>query len=53
MIVGWILLILLLLFFVGTLPVWPYARGRWGYGPSAVLGLLLVLMIVTMFLRTA
>ena len=40
-----ILLIILLLLVVGAVPSWPYSRG-WGYGPSGVLGLILVVLLV-------
>jgi len=43
--VGAILLIILALFLVGTLPRWKHSR-TWGYGPSGVLSLLLVLLLV-------
>lgn len=39
-----LLLILVLLLFV-AFPVWPYSRG-WGYGPSGVLGVLLLVLLV-------
>ena len=42
---GTILLILLILLLIGAIPSWPYSRG-WGYGPSGVLGLVLVVVIV-------
>lgn len=42
---GLILLIILILLLVGGLPAWPYSRS-WGYGPSGVLGLLLVIVLV-------
>jgi hypothetical protein len=42
---GLLLLIILVLLLVGGLPTWPYAR-RWGYGPSGILGLLLVVLLV-------
>jgi hypothetical protein len=42
---GTVLLIVLILFLLGAIPAWPYSRG-WGYGPSGVLGFLLVLLIV-------
>jgi len=42
---GWILLILLFLLIVGALPAWPYSRG-WGYAPSGILGVLLIIMLV-------
>lgn len=40
-----ILLIILILLLVGALPSWPYSRG-WGYYPSGILGLLLVVLII-------
>jgi hypothetical protein len=40
-----ILLILLILLLVGAVPAWPHSRG-WGYGPSGVLGLLVVVLLV-------
>src|SRR5438105_15905329 len=46
---GLILLILLILLLAGSVPTWPHSRG-WGYGPSGVLGLLLVVLILMMFL---
>ncbi|HVJ78505.1 MAG TPA: DUF3309 family protein [Hyphomicrobium sp.] len=39
------LLILLLLALVGALPRWGYSRD-WGYGPSGVLGVVLLLLIL-------
>jgi len=42
---GTILLILLILLLVGALPSWGYSRG-WGYGPSGLLGLILIIVIV-------
>jgi hypothetical protein len=44
---GLILLIILVVLLVGAVPAWPYARG-WGYGPSGVLGLLLVVLLILM-----
>jgi hypothetical protein len=43
--VGWILVIVLLLLLLGAIPAWPYSRG-WGYGPSGILGLLLVIILI-------
>jgi uncharacterized protein DUF3309 len=40
-----ILLILILLALVGALPNWGYSRD-WGYGPSGVLGIVLLLLIL-------
>jgi len=40
-----ILLVILILFLVGALPTWPYSA-NWGYGPSGVVGLLAVVLVV-------
>jgi hypothetical protein len=42
---GLLLLIILVLLLLGGLPSWPYAR-NWGYGPSGVLGVLLLVLVV-------
>lgn len=42
---GLVLLIVLILLLLGSVPAWPYSRG-WGYGPSGILGILLVIVIV-------
>jgi hypothetical protein len=42
---GLLLLIILILLLLGAAPAWPYSR-RWGYGPSGVLGLLVVVLLV-------
>jgi hypothetical protein len=42
-----ILLIVLLVLLLGGLPAWPHSR-NWGYGPSGVLGLLLVILLLLM-----
>ena len=42
---GTILLIGLIILLVGGLPSWPYSRG-WGYGPSGLFGLVLVIVII-------
>jgi len=42
---GTILLVVLVLLFVGVIPSWPHSRG-WGYGPSGVLGLILVVLLI-------
>lgn len=46
---GTVLLILLVLFLIGGLPLYPYSR-KWGYGPGGVIGLLLVVLIVMMLM---
>ncbi|MFT3830787.1 MAG: DUF3309 domain-containing protein [Opitutaceae bacterium] len=40
-----ILLVILLILVLGAVPAWPYSRG-WGYGPSGVLGTILVILVV-------
>ncbi|MGE8656731.1 MAG: DUF3309 family protein [Achromobacter sp.] len=40
-----ILLIVLILLLVGAVPAWPYSRG-WGYYPSGLLGIVLIVLIV-------
>jgi hypothetical protein len=40
-----LLLIVLLILLIGAVPTWPYSRG-WGYGPSGVLGLVLVILLI-------
>jgi hypothetical protein len=42
---GVILLVVLVLLLLGAIPAWPYSRG-WGYGPSGILGFLLILVVV-------
>ncbi|KMY67711.1 membrane protein [Desulfocarbo indianensis] len=46
---GIILVIVLILFLVGTLPSWPHSRS-WGYYPSTGLGVLLVIVIVLLLM---
>ena len=40
-----LLLIVLVLLLIGAIPSWPYSRG-WGYGPSGILGIVLIVVIV-------
>lgn len=44
-----ILIILLILFLIGSLPTWGHSR-NWGYGPSGVLGLVAVVVIVLLLM---
>jgi hypothetical protein len=46
---GLILLIILIVLLVGGLPTWGYSR-NWGYKPSGVLGLALVIVLVLFLL---
>jgi hypothetical protein len=47
-----ILLIVLVLLLLGALPSWPHSRG-WGYGPSGLLGILLVVVLTMALLERA
>jgi Protein of unknown function (DUF3309) len=44
-----LLLIVLILVLVGALPTWPHSRS-WGYGPSGLVGVLLVVLLVVALL---
>jgi Protein of unknown function (DUF3309) len=43
--IGTILLIILILALIGALPTWPHARS-WGYFPSGIVGVILVVVLV-------
>ena len=47
---GTILIILLILILIGALPRWGYSSG-WGYGPSGLLGLILIIVVVLLLLN--
>jgi hypothetical protein len=40
-----LLMVILLLVLIGAIPAWPYSRS-WGYGPSGILLVLLVVLLV-------
>lgn len=42
---GTILLIILILLLVGAFPTYPYSK-NWGYGPSGIVGVLLVVVLI-------
>ena len=42
---GTILLIVVILALIVVLPVWPHANS-WGYGPSGLVGVVLLILIV-------
>jgi hypothetical protein len=44
-----VLIVALILFLLGLLPVWPYSHG-WGYYPSGGLGLVVVIVIILVLL---
>ena len=44
-----VLITILILILLGAVPSWPYSRG-WGYGPSGVVGLILVILLILLLL---
>jgi Protein of unknown function (DUF3309) len=46
---GTILLIVLVLALLGVIPTWPHSR-QWGYAPSGVIGLVLVVLLILFLL---
>ena len=46
---GTLLLIVLILMLIGVFPSWPHSR-NWGYGPSGLLGLVVVIILVLVLL---
>jgi fumarate reductase subunit D len=42
---GTILLIIFILLLVGALPTWNHSRS-WGYGPSGITGLVVVVLLI-------
>ena len=42
---GTILLIVLILILLGILPTWPHSRS-WGYAPSGIVGLVVVILLI-------
>ena len=46
---GLILLIVVILMLVGAVPAWPHSRG-WGYRPTGIIGLIVLIMIVLFFM---
>ncbi|HEY1474469.1 MAG TPA: DUF3309 family protein [Pseudolabrys sp.] len=42
---GTVLIVLLILVLIGAIPRWGYNSG-WGYGPSGITGVLLIIVLV-------
>ena len=42
---GTTLLIVLILMLIGVLPTWPHSQS-WGYGPSGLVGVVVVILII-------
>jgi hypothetical protein len=40
-----LLIVLLVALLLGAIPAWPHSRG-WGYGPSGIIGVLLLVLVV-------
>ena len=40
-----ILLVILVLMLFGAIPAWPHSRG-WGYGPSGLLSVVVVVLLI-------
>ncbi|SOE17646.1 uncharacterized protein DUF3309 [Hoeflea halophila] len=45
MAISTLLIIILIVLLIGAVPTWPHAR-NWGYGPSGILGLVLLVVII-------
>jgi hypothetical protein len=43
------ILIIILILILGAFPSWPHSRA-WGYGPSGVVGLILVILLILLLL---
>lgn len=44
-----LLLVVLVLLVLGLLPAWPYSSG-WGYYPSGIVGLILLVIVILLLL---
>jgi hypothetical protein len=42
---GTILLVILVIFIIGSIPAWPYSSG-WGYYPSGGMSIVLIVLLV-------
>jgi len=47
--IGTILLTILVILLLGAIPTWPHSR-NWGYFPSGILGLVLVVLLIMLLL---
>jgi hypothetical protein len=45
MTLGTLLLVIVILLLIGAVPSWPYSKG-WGYGPSGVLGVVVLVVVL-------
>ena len=44
-----ILVVLLIIVLIGSLPAWPHSAS-WGFGPSGVLGVILLVLVILLLL---
>ncbi len=44
-----IIIVILVLLLVGAFPAWPHSSG-WGWGPSGLLGVVLVVLLILLLL---
>lgn len=44
-----VLIIVLILILFGAIPQWPHSR-QWGYGPSGLIGAILVILLIFILL---
>jgi hypothetical protein len=44
-----LLFIILIILLIGALPTWPYSTG-WGYYPSGLLGIILLIVLILVLL---
>jgi hypothetical protein len=49
MAISTILLIVLVLLLIGAIPAWPHSRS-WGYGPSGIVGLIVVVLVILLLM---
>jgi hypothetical protein len=47
--IEYIILVLAILVMSAALPFWPYSR-KWGYGPSCLIGIVVLIFVVMVFL---
>jgi hypothetical protein len=46
---GTIVLVVIILMLIGVFPAWPHARS-WGYGPSGIVGVVLLIVLVLLLM---
>jgi hypothetical protein len=49
MTLGTVLLIILILLLIGAFPTWGHSRS-WGYGPSGIIGFILIIVVILFIL---